>query len=379
MTDPNLSQALREAISTLMDATRAECRDGPHAPVEEAQEAVEAALSALSAAATKPPLAGEVEEVATLLLDMQQVADPSLRRRAALMLVMPGRGEGLLPCDVHLPPATVLRKGVKLSTLHLALRVRGMVESVPVEQGVDAAWQELIEKDDRTSPAEYPDMALITKDELSRFIAASRIPMPSEAEITDTELLAILANDPNAVHINLLRRSLARPTVSQIIHIYGEDAIRAALSAASAVRSEGVVKVRDLKWGAIGAARQIFSADTAMGEYTVEYYEEPGVGAGWSAVYQDGHELGDYATEAEAKSAAQEHYTNAVLSAITSPVQTREDGIRTEAQFLLDRLNDFEPELPEGEAFRQYAGHVSPSVERLRALLSQPEPKGDKA
>ena len=41
---------LREAISNLMDATRAECRDGPHAPVEEAQEAVEAALSALSAA-----------------------------------------------------------------------------------------------------------------------------------------------------------------------------------------------------------------------------------------------------------------------------------------------------------------------------------------
>lgn len=30
----------------------------------------------------------------------------------------------------------------------------------------DAAWQELLDKDDRTSPAEYPDMALITKDEL---------------------------------------------------------------------------------------------------------------------------------------------------------------------------------------------------------------------
>lgn len=32
-----------------------------------------------------------------------------------------------LPCDVQLPPATILRKGVKLSTLHEALRVRGMV------------------------------------------------------------------------------------------------------------------------------------------------------------------------------------------------------------------------------------------------------------
>jgi hypothetical protein len=325
MTDPNLSQALREAISTLMDATRAECRDGPHAPVEEAQEAVEAALSALSAAATKPPLAGEVEEVATLLLDMQQVADPSLRRRAALMLVMPGRGEGLLPCDVHLPPATVLRKGVKLSTLHLALRVRGMVESVPVEQGVDAAWQELIEKDDRTSPAEYPDMALITKDELSRFIAASRIPMPSEAEITDTELLAILANDPNAVHINLLRRSLARPTVSQIIHIYGEDAIRAALSAASAVRSEGV-KVKALEWRGL-------KASTVFGTY--EVIDATGTGKTphfdvWANFGPDEevYVTGGFASEDEAKSAAQTDYQNRILSAITSPVQTREDGIR---------------------------------------------------
>jgi hypothetical protein len=36
---------------------------------------------------------------------------------------------------------------------------------------LDEAWRELVEKDDRTSPAEYPDMALITRDELAGFMA----------------------------------------------------------------------------------------------------------------------------------------------------------------------------------------------------------------
>lgn len=39
--------------------------------------------------------------------------------------------------------------------------------------GLDAAtaWQELVEKDDRNSPEEYPEMALITFDELTEFMA----------------------------------------------------------------------------------------------------------------------------------------------------------------------------------------------------------------
>lgn len=32
------------------------------------------------------------------------------------------------------------------------------------------AWQELLDKDDRTSPAEYPEMCLITFDELRDFM-----------------------------------------------------------------------------------------------------------------------------------------------------------------------------------------------------------------
>jgi hypothetical protein len=37
----------------------------------------------------------------------------------------------------------------------------------------DDLWQELLDKNDRTSPDEYPDMALITREELADFIARS--------------------------------------------------------------------------------------------------------------------------------------------------------------------------------------------------------------
>lgn len=37
----------------------------------------------------------------------------------------------------------------------------------PFSKLVDAEWQALLDKDDRTSPAEYPDMCLITRLELS--------------------------------------------------------------------------------------------------------------------------------------------------------------------------------------------------------------------
>jgi hypothetical protein len=37
-------------------------------------------------------------------------------------------------------------------------------------------------------------------------------------------------SDPVAVHANMLRGTIAKPTVEQIIHIYGADALRAALT-----------------------------------------------------------------------------------------------------------------------------------------------------
>lgn len=44
---------------------------------------------------------------------------------------------------------------------------------------VDAEWQTLLDKDDRTSPLEYPDMCLITKDELSGAMRAAPAPPQS--------------------------------------------------------------------------------------------------------------------------------------------------------------------------------------------------------
>lgn len=38
---------------------------------------------------------------------------------------------------------------------------------------VDQAWRDLLEKDDRTSPSEYPEMVLITHDELAEIIFAA--------------------------------------------------------------------------------------------------------------------------------------------------------------------------------------------------------------
>lgn len=38
----------------------------------------------------------------------------------------------------------------------------------------EQAWQELLEKDDRTSPEQYPEMCLITVDELRDFMRRAR-------------------------------------------------------------------------------------------------------------------------------------------------------------------------------------------------------------
>ncbi|WP_143748402.1 Lar family restriction alleviation protein [Mesorhizobium carmichaelinearum] len=46
---------------------------------------------------------------------------------------------------------------------------------------VKALWQELLEKDDRTSPAEYPDMALITFEEFAAYLNNGRTVQPVKA------------------------------------------------------------------------------------------------------------------------------------------------------------------------------------------------------
>lgn len=70
----------------------------------------------------------------------------------------------------------------------------------------DKEWQELLEKDDRTSPAEYPDMALITRNEFG-------------AVMCEAFLLAKEKPDPNpdwearaaAAHVRTLEENGVQP------------------------------------------------------------------------------------------------------------------------------------------------------------------------
>lgn len=50
-----------------------------------------------------------------------------------------------------------------------------------------------------------------------------------ETQAREIERLTQALIDPNVVHVNMLRGGIARPSISQILHIYGEDVFRAAL------------------------------------------------------------------------------------------------------------------------------------------------------
>lgn len=52
----------------------------------------------------------------------------------------------------------------------------------------------------------------------------------AEALEADNERLREAVSDPAAVHINMLRGSIAMPSVTNIIHLYGEEKLRAALN-----------------------------------------------------------------------------------------------------------------------------------------------------
>ena len=51
-----------------------------------------------------------------------------------------------------------------------------------------------------------------------------------EVQAAEIERLRAALADPSAVHINMLRGVIAKPTLPQIIHLYGKDAISAALN-----------------------------------------------------------------------------------------------------------------------------------------------------
>lgn len=55
--------------------------------------------------------------------------------------------------------------------------------------------------------------------------------MPLPAPPQPSAALAVL-QDPVSVHLNMLTGKIAKPSLAQIIHLYGEDALRAAIDAA---------------------------------------------------------------------------------------------------------------------------------------------------
>ena len=57
-----------------------------------------------------------------------------------------------------------------------------------------------------------------------------RDPLLKEAA-AEIERLRAALQDPATVHINMLRGIIAKPTLAQIIHLYGDASIRAALTA----------------------------------------------------------------------------------------------------------------------------------------------------
>jgi hypothetical protein len=64
---------------------------------------------------------------------------------------------------------------------------QGTAESWPDDAAVEREWQALLDKDDRTSPEEYPEMVLITREEVAALLASTP---PAKDEIGCAERAA---------------------------------------------------------------------------------------------------------------------------------------------------------------------------------------------
>jgi hypothetical protein len=197
--------------------------------------------------------------------------------------------------------------------------------------------------------------------------------MPSEAEI---DQLRIALND----------KLDTREGIRNMVKRYEE---MCALSAASAVRSEGVVEREDLETVVAIANRN--EQSEAGDRLAVQLSSAPRLSVIDSRLR---HALQNLVTAWEAtmpgdttvaeiqrwlvddmKPAIDD--ARAALSAITSPVQTREDGIREAAKVAREYSLT---EIGQKHANQAVTANVSQFIaEAILALLSQPEPKGDKA
>jgi hypothetical protein len=199
--------------------------------------------------------------------------------------------------------------------------------------------------------------------------------MPSEAEIEAAIRADLWGADIHAIVDAVNEASDAGDMSTEQCVALGVLLERGRLSAASAVRSEGV-KVRDLEW-VWSEFHSTWYADSVFGDKSYRAWEISGT----ACVIRPGDVAGVIVgkTIEDAKSAAQEHYTNAVLSAITSPVETREDGIREAAGTLVQQLKTIQASAErDGEVVYHKRSPMAETIATLEALLSQPEPKGDK-
>lgn len=76
----------------------------------------------------------------------------------------------------------------------------------------DEAWTDLLEKDDRNSPAEYPEMCLITKDELAGYIDTARDDARHQAGRCIVQVADGLLHDPKSDgvdgHVSVVLREI---------------------------------------------------------------------------------------------------------------------------------------------------------------------------
>jgi uncharacterized small protein (DUF1192 family) len=82
---------------------------------------------------------------------------------------------------------------------------------------IEQLWQDLIDKDDRNSPEEHPDMALITFDEFANYLRASLSPAPADSAGEDIPLLRALKRSASDAFdlLNKLEASEARVAALQ--------------------------------------------------------------------------------------------------------------------------------------------------------------------
>jgi len=122
----------------------------------------------------------------------------------------------------------------------------------------------------------------------------------------------------------------------------------------------GVPVVRGLVWRSVSDS--VDEADTPIGEYQVAYYIEVGEGSGWSAVFRDNEEIGEYPTSLTAMSACQADYEQRITSALNPDYVSALDAARAE----IERLRRENAGLRGGEA--TYVAALTAAQERIAEL-----------